>query len=234
MHKHLLVSAVLALAAGLSLVSISAQATPVTVNLSGCGGSLSCTSDGVTFSGWQFDPVTFTWTNTALTYKSDANNETGLGVACNGGKCGEKEIDDTPVQLVATDLSGIRFSSLSLSVGSVDCDGSTNCSDPEIAYIYGATCAQPLTCVATALGSYSGLDYPNNTHTFAFTASDLTGYDFLWVSPVSPSDVGSVNGANFLLASVSYNSVPEPAVLGMFGLGALLIGLFADLRRRFD
>lgn len=29
-------------------------------------------------------------------------------------------------------------------------------------------------------------------------------------------------------------SVPEPAALGMFGLGALLIGLFAGLRRRVD
>lgn len=29
-------------------------------------------------------------------------------------------------------------------------------------------------------------------------------------------------------------SVPEPAALGMFGLGALLIGLFAGLRRRMD
>jgi hypothetical protein len=26
--------------------------------------------------------------------------------------------------------------------------------------------------------------------------------------------------------------VPEPAALGMFGLGALLIGLFAGMRRR--
>ena len=29
-----------------------------------------------------------------------------------------------------------------------------------------------------------------------------------------------------------HTSVPEPSVLGMFGLGALLIGLFAGLRRR--
>jgi hypothetical protein len=27
--------------------------------------------------------------------------------------------------------------------------------------------------------------------------------------------------------------VPEPAALGMFGFGALLIGLFAGLRRRY-
>jgi hypothetical protein len=29
-------------------------------------------------------------------------------------------------------------------------------------------------------------------------------------------------------------SVPEPAALGMFGAGALLLGLFAGLRRRYD
>lgn len=44
------------------------------------------------------------------------------------------------------------------------------------------------------------------------------------------------NPRQFLLDSVSFNMtvvpVPEPATLGMFGLGALLIGLFAGLRRR--
>jgi len=29
------------------------------------------------------------------------------------------------------------------------------------------------------------------------------------------------------------NNVPEPAGLGMFGLGAMLIGLFIGLRRRY-
>jgi hypothetical protein len=37
---------------------------------------------------------------------------------------------------------------------------------------------------------------------------------------------------DFIVMVESVHSVPEPAVLGMFGLGALLIGLFAGLRRR--
>lgn len=224
MRKYLLVSAALALAAGLSLVSISVQATPTPVNLSGCGGSTSCTSGGVTFTGWQFSSGA--WGSAQLTYKPDPNNETGLGVACTGGKCGDKEIEGTPPELIAADLSGINFSSLSLGVGSVDCND--NCSAPEIAYIYGSTCADPGFCIGSLLDSYSGANYPNNAHTFNFSASDLTGYGFLWVTP------GSGNTADILLASLSYTAVPEPAVLGMFGLGGLLIGLFAGLRRRFD
>lgn len=34
------------------------------------------------------------------------------------------------------------------------------------------------------------------------------------------------------VGGVPINGVPEPAALGMFGLGALLIGLFTGLRRR--
>ena len=47
------------------------------------------------------------------------------------------------------------------------------------------------------------------------------------------------NPRQFLLDNVSFNmsgsgpTVPEPATIGMFGLGALLIGLFVGLRRRF-
>lgn len=233
MRKCLLISAALALAAGLSLVSVSIQATPVTVDISGCGGSAICTSDGVIFSGWQFNgTATDPWTNTALTYKSDPNNETGLGVACTGGKCSEKEIDGTPAQLIAVELSHINFSSLSLDVGSVDCDGSAGCGAPEIAYIYASTCADPALCGYLFLDSYSGHEYPLNSHTFTFTLGDLAGNDFLWVTPLSPNDNGSANSTNFLLESLTYTSVPEPGALGMFGIGAMLIGLFDRLRRR--
>lgn len=225
MRKCLLVSAALALAAGLSLVSISVQATPTPVDLSGCGGLTSCTSGGVTFTGWQFSGVA--WGSANLTYKADPNNETGLGVACTGGKCTDTEIEATPPELIAADLSGINFSSLSLGVGSVDCNGNCSATD-EIAYIYGSTCADPGLCSGSYLDSYPGANYPNNAHTFNFSAGDLAGYGFLWVTP------GSGNTADILLASLSYTAVPEPAVLGMFGLGGLLIGLFAGLRRRFD
>jgi hypothetical protein len=51
------------------------------------------------------------------------------------------------------------------------------------------------------------------------------------VTPLGGSDVAP--DANILLASLSYTtSVPEPAALGIFGLGVLLIGVFVGLRRR--
>lgn len=225
MRKLLLIS--MALSACLGLLSFSANATPTSVDLSGCGGLSSCTSDGVTFTGWQYNTG---WVSANLTYKAGANNETGLGVACTTGpKCGQNEINDTPPQLIAVDLGAINFTSLSLSVGSLDSGGNPG---NEIAYIYGATCADPSSCGAGLLASYTGSDYPNNAYTFNFTASDLTGTNSLWVTPIAPTDGASVNDANFLLAGVTYNRVPEPAELGMFGLGLLLIAAFMGLRRR--
>lgn len=53
---------------------------------------------------------------------------------------------------------------------------------------------------------------------------------------ILPTDLlytGEVQGQPFpTVADVTVNDLPEPAVLGMFGFGALLIGLFAGLRRR--
>src|SRR5574337_256527 len=47
--------------------------------------------------------------------------------------------------------------------------------------------------------------------------------------PFSGSDL---DYNDFMVLVESVHSVPEPKILGMFGLGALLIGLFAGLRRR--
>lgn len=229
MHKPLLlISSLLALAVGLGFVSFGAQATTINVDLSGCGGSASCTSDGVTFQGWENDTnISSGWAPANLTYKSDPFGETGLGVACTSGdKCNQHEIDTTPKQYISAGL-GFSFNNLSLSVGSVDSGGGGHPSVYETAYIYGSTCANFGDClVADLLGSYT-YSSSTNTHTFTFTAADLSGYTFLYVTPLGD---GNAPDANILLSSLSY-SVPEPAVLGMFGLGVLLIGLFAGLRR---
>ncbi len=45
-------------------------------------------------------------------------------------------------------------------------------------------------------------------------------------------DPNTANGFNFALG-YQLASVSEPAALGIFGLGAMLIGMFAGLRRRF-
>jgi hypothetical protein len=62
--------------------------------------------------------------------------------------------------------------------------------------------------------------------------------DDLLFNGIAHSVVFGGNFNNVAYDNVSFGlastSVPEPAALGMFGLGALLIGLFAGLRRRYD
>lgn len=95
---------------------------------------------------------------------------------------------------------------------------------------------------------------------FTTTSSGSTGIGYdgkdFWTSNLFSGSLSQWNGitgafigtltlqppaGNFEIEDLSFNysivipptGVPEPAVLGVFGLGALLIGLFAGLRRRF-
>jgi hypothetical protein len=51
-------------------------------------------------------------------------------------------------------------------------------------------------------------------------------------NPLYDVHTGSLSGVLANIYVGTPPSVPEPGVLGMFGFGALLIGLFAGLRRR--
>lgn len=97
----------------------------------------------------------------------------------------------------------------------------------------------------TSLNESGGPTYSNGMpHMVAYAGNGST-------SLTIGSFTGKFNGGEYLLAwedlpwgasDLDYNDmvvlvesvhpVPEPTVLGMFGLGALLIGLFAGLRRR--
>jgi len=61
---------------------------------------------------------------------------------------------------------------------------------------------------------------------------NVDGNDSCSVGPAEPCYVTIVSAATG--GGGIGTTVPEPAQLGMFGLGALLIGLFAGLRRRYD
>lgn len=67
-----------------------------------------------------------------------------------------------------------------------------------------------------------GAEFFGFTDTNPFTSITLTNLT---------NDAWGIDDTTYNGASVS---VPEPAELGMFGLGALLIGLFAGLRRRIS
>ncbi|MGH8283295.1 MAG: PEP-CTERM sorting domain-containing protein [Gammaproteobacteria bacterium] len=237
MRKHLLLSAALVLAAGLGLVSFGASATAINVNLSSCDTLASCSANNLTFNGLEFDSGAFTSAN--LNYKFTSGNpvETGLGVTCNQttpiDACSQGEIGSSPWQLIDVDISQLTgFSSVTLGLGSVN-NSSFPVGTPETAYLVGSDCNIPFQpCMGVTLGSYT-YDGVTATATFNFTAADLAPYTNIWITP-QLSDMSGTSNANILLSSFTINTVtvPEPAVLGMFGLGILLIGLFAGLRRR--
>lgn len=128
--------------------------------------------------------------------------------------------------------------------------------------IASITCATGTNCATNAFsgGSYNGgptgsnwnLAFgwsPNSRFVSGDTAvyditfnSNLTGSPFVanpdpkadgWLSVAHVQGIGIGQGSSaWIVGHDPPTNVPEPAVLGMFGLGTLLIGLFASLRRR--
>lgn len=89
---------------------------------------------------------------------------------------------------------------------------------------------------------------PNNSG-IRFAAGDSAVYDLTFGSaltgnPFTVNGSGyssvahvqgiTVGGSGWIVSGPPSVSVPEPAELGLFGLGVLLVGLFAGLRRRYD
>lgn len=63
--------------------------------------------------------------------------------------------------------------------------------------------------------------------------ASLLSNEFLLAWEDTPFASSDLDYNDFVVLVESVHSVPEPAVLGMFGLGVLLIGGFATLRRRY-
>ena len=63
--------------------------------------------------------------------------------------------------------------------------------------------------------------------------ASLLSNEFLLAWEDTPFANSDLDYNDFVVLVESVHSVPEPAVLGMFGLGVLLIGGFATLRRRY-
>jgi hypothetical protein len=73
-------------------------------------------------------------------------------------------------------------------------------------------------------------DWVNANFTIA-----TSGAYYLQIGVTNWQDYGYASGlamSGVTVGGTPINGVPEPAELGMFGLGALLVGLFAGLRRR--
>lgn len=257
MRNSLLAS--VALAGVALLCSVPAMAVPIRVGLRNAAGSHQWTSDAiedpsyVTLSAWQYDDGT--WIEAIMTDTVDGPGNPGLGV-CGGSVDANNactstdetsEIDSIPRQMIEMDISlfehwnGMTITLLSYEQESWDGFYGVSCS------LTDSECINPTPVQLQA--DCSGPD-ANGINACTFTEGYLTqlGIAAIWISPYygCGSEVDSFatfdrsnSGCNFLLGSglehglvLDLNHVPEPAVLGMFGLGALLIGLFVGLRRR--
>ncbi|HET7591473.1 MAG TPA: PEP-CTERM sorting domain-containing protein [Rhodanobacteraceae bacterium] len=247
MRNSLLVSA--ALASGALLFSVGAKAVPIHVGIQAAGGSQVWTSGPiedpsfVTLSAWEDDGNG--WYGVYMTNGQDALGNPGLGVCGSqpGGanSCavpGEtNEIDRLPQQMIELNITEFHnWNSVTITLLSVE-------QDP-FAGLWGASCSlldPNCTPTLTALEpTCSGPDANGIVScTYSETYLESLDIDAIWIQP--QFDCGRNCGRNFYLGAgdefglvldLNPESVPEPSVLGMFGLGTLLLGLFAGLRRR--
>jgi len=252
MNKPLCTSATFALGACLSVLALDANAIPIhTFSLQAATGQTSYTynwvlgdpvAESLTLSGWELDSNA--WTPATMLYKNQSPGETGLGVHCNthpqGNSCGQSEIGTTPWQIIDVNLGDVSgYNTLSVGAGSVNTDNSNT--GHETAYLYGATCTPDGGCTPTLLDWYTfpGGSYPSDVVSWNFSLNSLlsTGYSNLWLTPNAWGSTPDNNG-NILLwggpngDAFSVSVVPEPAELGLFGLGILMIGVLTRARRR--
>ncbi len=234
------------------LASFAASAVPIHVPLANAAGAQSWTSPVIgdphgtlTLTGWTYDSGV--WQGALMTYKNTSLDETGMGVACTTAQktlphnsCGQHEIGATPWQMIDMNISQITgWSSLTISLSSVNGTAFGNgggSGGAETGYLLGATCMVGDGCTPTVLAScndFGGVGH-SSICSFELTYADLLGITDIWVTPSQTNPKGT-NNANILLGSdFIVNSVPEPAVVGIFGFGVLLLGLLVGLRRRFD
>lgn len=228
MRKSLLVSAVLA--SGALLCSLDANAIPIHVGLLAASGSSTWTSPvigdphgTVSLSGWENDDGI--WTLATMVQNPDVQ---GLGVECNsplGSDCTGDQIGSNPAQIIDMDISQITdWTGLLITIDSVEGTNTGN--------LYGAMCAPGRDCEPTSLASCTT---SNGSCTISLNHRLLGDISNIWITPVVFDPV--VLGGNLYVCTgagpcVKPTAVPEPAALGMFGLGLLLIGTFLGLRRR--
>ena len=254
MCKPILTSLAMICGAFLGVASFAASAVPIHVGLSDAQNSQTWTSPVIgdphgtlTLSGWEYDRGA--WQAATMLYKAAGGAETGMGVACNltpssGSACTQHEIGATPWQMIDMTISQLTgWSSLTIDLSSVNGTSHGRGGGPggsETGYLLGSNCmvgAAGVNCIQQPKVLTSCTDYGlahSDICSFTLTYADLLGITDIWVTPSQTNPNGS-NNANILLgADFILNAVPEPAALGIFGFGLLLLGLFSGLRRRFD
>lgn len=106
-------------------------------------------------------------------------------------------------------LNGVTYDASTANTGKLTFDAVGNLTS----FIFGTDCTAGLCKLSTGAGS--------------FLVSD-NAFAYFVRRPV----LGAGTGTTTYSLATTPVSVPEPGTLGMFGLGALLLGLFAGARRR--
>ncbi len=250
-----LISRSLVFACGALLYSAAALAIPIHIGLMGADGHHSWTSDPIedphgtlTMSGWQHDPQSGTWTAASMKLVTGGAHD-GLGVVCDEQRADNNcsadpadtgKIDTVPWQMIDMDISEVTdWNGLTITLLQDDpspasydlwgggCNIGTGACDP-IPLLGCSSSAGTVTCTFTT-------DYLQKM-----------GATHLWITPWTPpamrggriEELGLDYGQFYLQADLVMDlipqagEVPEPPVPGMFGLGLLLVGLFAGRRRR--
>ena len=244
MRSSLLTS--LALACGVLALPFAAKAVPIRVGLLGASGGTTWTSlpvgggptpsfttdraapsaglGTVSLSGWEIDSGV--WSPATMNQNPDMQ---GLGVQCNSPldpTCTGNQIGSNPAQIIDLNISQLTgWTSLLITIDSVTGTNTGN--------LYGKTCAPGGDCATLLFRSCTAS--ARGSCTFTLTSLELADITDLWITPVAFDPIlldGNLYVCTGAGPCVKPTSVPEPAALGMFGLGLLLIGTFVGLRRR--
>lgn len=231
MRSSLLSSVALACAA--LFATCGAKAVPIHVGLMDAVGSHSWTSPLIgdphgtlSLSAWEYDNGM--WTAALLDAAPGYN---GLGVACNpvpqpvNNTCLAGQISSVPWQTIDIGIGGLTgWNGLTVKIDSVDAG--------ETAYLLGAACTVGGGCTPSTLTLCTNQGSSETDCSFFLSRAALFNITDIWVTP-SATNPNGVNRGNIVLdADFTLQAVPEPAELGIFGFGLLLVGVMVGLRRR--
>lgn len=209
-------------------------------------------------SAWQSDG-NGGWDEAWMTSGTDGSGNSGLGVCAvdpsqNDNFCPNatqpdptetNEIDSIPEQMIDMDITGLASNWTKLTITLLSVETGQLLQGVDCSILTDTNCA-PTPFDLDPNASFCSAADLNHIVTCVFTEQYLSqrGVTDIWIQSVPASGCElspcSLNG-NILLGSGLDNgfimdgtpaSVPEPAALGMFGLGTLLIGVFLGLRRR--
>ena len=247
----------LSLVALICIIALPMVANAITVDFSTLaappGGNLgvsSTTDNQIVIDAFSVSGSVFTQTNTTLFIRNDGPNDNGIGVCgptqqsssdCaavgtfGGGGGDTNEIDNSVVtELVRLTLPA-NSTWISVEVSSLDCSGTTNCSNPESGQLWYANTDSLGTTNDLSTFATKFQDYVATSDATAFLTINLSGAaasaKYLYFVPIGGTD------NDHLVWQASYDqtnhetSVPAPAGLLLLGSGLAALVAHRRLRR---